>query len=349
MLAPTWRTHRRALMDVGESRRAVAWTQAAVEVAREGVDVGLERRAQDALPDEEVENPPPAIVRAAPIVGGVTPILDDEPEPGTGRLLAREPAAARDYDEAAGHLADGDVDLILVETRVGDRGSRVAVEAAARSGIPTWVAAIGGDPEGPDGPVTESALATWVETSIDAGAMGLLFPDGSAALAARMAEAMAVPTWGGLVGEVGDRAAESLDAGASTWLEAEARVVGLLRGARPERVAAIRATIDRRIQAELEREAAASQRWDAAVRRGASMAPGGAALWLRLRTSDRRRTLADRVRVDVRAGWRAAPPTRGPLPPRGGGARERCGPIGARGAPRCRRRHGRGRGHGEHR
>ena len=121
-------------------------------------------------------------------MGGVVPILDDEPEPGTGRLLAREPAAARDYDEAAGHLADGDVDLILVETRVGDRGSRVAVEAAARSGIATWVAAVGGDPEGPDGPVTESALATWVETSIDAGAVGLLFPDGSAALAARVAE-----------------------------------------------------------------------------------------------------------------------------------------------------------------
>ena len=91
-----------------------------------------------------------------------------------------------------------------------------------------------------------------------------------------------MPTWGGLVGEVGDRTPETLDAGAATWLEAEARMVGLLRGARPERVAAIRATIDRRIQAELEREAAASQRWDAAVRRGASMAPGGAGLWLGL-------------------------------------------------------------------
>src|SRR5688572_18831220 len=154
VLAPTWQTHRRALMAVGESRRAVAWTQAAVEVAREGVDAGLERRAQDALPEEEIENPPPAIVRPAPLVGGVIPILDDQPEPGSGRLLPREPAAARDYDEAAGHLADGDVDLIVVETRVGDRGSRIAVETAARTGIPAWVAAIGGGSEDPAGPMS---------------------------------------------------------------------------------------------------------------------------------------------------------------------------------------------------
>ena len=146
VLAPTWRTHRRALMDVGESRRAREWTEAAVRVAREGVDAGLERRdgvvedasaepgrddaSADRGPDDASADPQPddgappiPLVREPPRVAGVLPLLDDEPEPGTGRLLPREPAAARDYDEAAGHLADADVELILVETRPGDRRS----------------------------------------------------------------------------------------------------------------------------------------------------------------------------------------------------------------------------------
>jgi hypothetical protein len=213
-------------------------------------------------------------------VGGVLPTLDDEPEPGTGRVGPREPAAARDYDEAAGHLADGDVDLILVETRVGEGGSRIAVEAAAGTGIATWVATIGGRGVEEGEPVSEAALATWAEASIAAGAAGIIFPDGSGASGVRLAEAAGVATWGGLVSDLADGSIERLATEASAWLEAGAGLVGLLRRAGPERVAAVRATIDERIRAALEREAAATGRWDAAVRRGASMAPGGAALWL---------------------------------------------------------------------
>jgi len=44
VVAPTWLTHRRALLPVGETRRAEAWTVAAIRLAREAVESGLERR-----------------------------------------------------------------------------------------------------------------------------------------------------------------------------------------------------------------------------------------------------------------------------------------------------------------
>ena len=43
VVAPTWLTHRRALLPVGETRQARAWTAAAVRVAREAIEIGLER------------------------------------------------------------------------------------------------------------------------------------------------------------------------------------------------------------------------------------------------------------------------------------------------------------------
>jgi hypothetical protein len=272
VVAPTWRSHRRALMAVGESRRSLEWTIAAVDVAREGVDAGLEQRAAAQVVTDESEPAPAPLDRDPPLVAGVVPILDEEPEPGSGRLLPREPAAARDYDEAAGHLADAAVDLILVETRADDRGAQVAVEAAARTGIPTWVAAIGAAAEG--------ELATCAETAIDGGAAGLLFADGSADVAPRLAEGVAVGAWGGVVGEAGERSPDGLEAATGRWLEVGASVVGLLRGARPDRVAVIRATLDERIRAEMDAVRVRTARWDSVVADAAVMAPGGAGLWV---------------------------------------------------------------------
>ncbi len=40
VVAPTWLTHRRALLPLGETRRAAAWTADAVRVAREAVEIG---------------------------------------------------------------------------------------------------------------------------------------------------------------------------------------------------------------------------------------------------------------------------------------------------------------------
>jgi hypothetical protein len=279
VVAPTWRTHRRALMAVGESRRALEWTRAAVDVARDGVDAGLERRTDAGLErrtadptGDEADTSPPPIAREAPLVAGVVPLLDDEPEPGSGHLLPQEAAAARDFDELAGHLADAEVDLVLVETRIADRGSRVAVEAATGTGLTVWVAAVG--------TTDEDKLTTWAETSVAAGAVGLLFGDGSGAVAARLAEGVTVETWGGLVGEVGDRSEHGLRGAAERWLAEDAGVIGLLRGARPGLVAAMRSSIDARIRADLTMVRARTERWDAAVSEAAAMAPGGQALWL---------------------------------------------------------------------
>ena len=97
VLAPTWRTHRRALMEVGESRRAPAWTLAAVDVAREGVDAGLERRAQDGSPDapdrEGTDAPPPAIDRPAPLVAAMPRPVPTCGRPAPAPPLPRTPPA----------------------------------------------------------------------------------------------------------------------------------------------------------------------------------------------------------------------------------------------------------------
>jgi hypothetical protein len=53
IVAPTWLTHRRALLPVGETRQARAWTAAAVRLAREAVEIGLEQRAEEASRTEE--------------------------------------------------------------------------------------------------------------------------------------------------------------------------------------------------------------------------------------------------------------------------------------------------------
>ena len=119
VVAPTWLTHRRALLPLGETRRARDWTAAAVRVARDGVEVGLERRdaaslaAQDAVDADGGSAPSPIALRA-PLVGAALPALDDEPEPGSGRLLPRDAAADRDYRDQAGLLADMEPDFILV-------------------------------------------------------------------------------------------------------------------------------------------------------------------------------------------------------------------------------------------
>ena len=85
VVAPTWLTHRRALLPLGETRRAGAWTAAAVRTAREAVEIGLERR-QEALagvPEDDVRRGRPATLVAASL-----PALDDAPESEGGRLDA---------------------------------------------------------------------------------------------------------------------------------------------------------------------------------------------------------------------------------------------------------------------
>ena len=100
--APAWLTHRRALMEIGESRRAAEWTRAAVQLAREAVEEGLSRRG-DVASGNTV------------LVAGPLPDLDARPETGSGRLAERGAAADRDREAQAGILAEAGVDLIVVE------------------------------------------------------------------------------------------------------------------------------------------------------------------------------------------------------------------------------------------
>jgi len=138
VVAPTWLTHRRALLLLGETRRAGAWTAAAVRLAREAVEIGLERRevALDDAPEDDLRRG-----RPAPLVAASLPALDDVPETETGRLLPREAATERDYRDQAGALADAEPDLILIEGQRSDPDARTAISEAVQTGLPTVVEA----------------------------------------------------------------------------------------------------------------------------------------------------------------------------------------------------------------
>jgi hypothetical protein len=199
VVAPAWRSHRRALVDVGEARRAREWTLAAVAVAREGVEMGLEERdrrmaadpranepiaadprANEPIADEPIAAEPGAVEpgaaepvakvppeRPTPLVAGPLPVLDAET--GAGRLLPQDAAAERDHRDQAGILSDADVDLLLVETLPASGMARVAVEAAVSTGLPVWVAAVRG--------ATGASLAElerWADEAVAAGAELLL-------------------------------------------------------------------------------------------------------------------------------------------------------------------------------
>jgi hypothetical protein len=272
VVAPTWLTHRRALLPLGETRRAAAWTAAAVRVAREAVEVGLERRAEaeaatqarlaatDAA-DEPVPDDVAAHDRPRPLVAASLPALDDEPEADSGRLLPAEAATERDYRAQAGVLADAEPDLILVEGQRSEAAARVAATEAVDTGLPAWQA------------LTPAALAStdlegWLDWARRAGVERLLLPP---PLSARLAAAVGELPWGGLVSD---------PATVSDWLAAGASVVGVLDRATPQAVEARRRAIDDHERGMLEAALAAERRWLAHVERAATMAPGGAAVWI---------------------------------------------------------------------
>ena len=266
VVAPTWLTHRRALLPLGETRQARAWTAAAIGVARDGVEVGLELRVERLANGTERAASELWRSRPVPLVAASLPSLDEAPEPGEGRLLPREAASARDYRDQAGLLADAGPDLLLVEGQRSRSELRVASDEAMSTGLPSWVALAG--PLTPADP--EDDLAEW---RASAGTGRLLLPLPVAAATGAIEHAG--EGWGGLVGS-GASAADD----AARWLEAGATVIGLLDAAAPERLERLRTTIDTQERAELEAHERMSLRWHHHVARGVSMAPGGPALWL---------------------------------------------------------------------
>ena len=327
VVAPTWLTHRRALLPVGETRRAAAWTAAALRLAREAVESGLERRELraeeaaaaavwardgrdargDALPDvdraveravaeraEEVAAgagrgvaPPADVPRHPVLVAGVLPALDVAPEPGVGRLLPRDVATERDARAQAGLLAEAGAALILVEGASGIAQARVAVDAAAETGLPVWITQSVAGARVPVLPSGES-VGAWAEAMTHAGASVLLLaPAPGTGLPEAFAElrAAGVPaeTAGAFPAFGGATDAERVSATSMRWLEAGAWHLGIAVGATPERIGAQRAALDAIDEARLGSRAVARARWEGYVRDAAGRAPGGRAAWIGVR------------------------------------------------------------------
>ncbi len=260
IVAPTWLTHRRALLPLGETRRAGAWTAAAVQLAREAMELGVERRQElaDAGAAEGEVAPPE---RPAPVVAAVLPSLEEEALVASGRLLPRESATARDYRDQAGLLADAEPDLILVEAPATEADARTAVEAAAGTGLPVW-AAFG------RALLATAELGHWLDLTGALGVARLLLPP---PFVERVAAAEGTVPWGGMgvdAPEIG------------TWLEAGAGAMALLDGATPVALEPVRSAIDAYERTRLEAEEGQARRWLEHVRQAAAMAPGGGAVWV---------------------------------------------------------------------
>jgi hypothetical protein len=255
VVAPTWMTHRRALLPLGETRRAGDWTAAAVAVARQGLELGLERR-EEALAEASEDNARRG--RPRPLVAASLPALDDESEVASGRLLPHESATERDYRDQAGVIADAEPDLILVEGQRTEPDARTAITEAVQTGLPVWAA------------LTPGALATtelpeWIDWAQSMGVQRLLLPG---PLAEQTAMTDSPLSWGAIA---------PVEEPLSDWLEAGAGAVVLLDGATTPTLEPLRAAIDDFERAAIEAEHAARRRWQAHLRRAAAMAPGGAA------------------------------------------------------------------------
>jgi hypothetical protein len=280
VVAPTWLTHRRALLPVGETRQARAWTAAAVAVGRDAIEVGLEWREQARTRETEAADGPadasrdsaterradvrePGPPRPPPRLAGALPALDEGPELDTGRLLPREAATARDIIDQAGLLADARPDLLLIEGQRDIAEIHLAAEAAAETGLPVWVALTGLDADAltPDAIVDLSH-----ELTSSLRVERVLLPP------LRPSALPEIPTdSGGLV-----RGSDEVAA----WLEHRVDVIGILDGATPTSLRPLRAAIDDAEHAELEHRRSAEDRWWSHVRQAAAMAPGGRGLWL---------------------------------------------------------------------
>ena len=282
VVAPTWLTHRRALLPLAETRRAGDWTAAAVRLAREGVEIGLERRegalAEGPVPEGDIRRG-----RPRPLVAASLPALSSEEEAGAdGRLLPREAATERDYRDQAGLLAEAQPDLLLVEGWQTPDETSLAVEAAASTGLPVWSAA----PEQlwhTDPDARRARFERWAAACRDAGAellLGTTAPDLADAF-----RADADGPWGAHLSWIDRDHGRSLQPDAlvtetQVWLAAGATAIAMLDGVRSADLAAVREAIDALDVEVLERIRAGEARWLAHVAGAAAIAPGGKAVWL---------------------------------------------------------------------
>jgi homocysteine S-methyltransferase len=119
--ADTFRTHRRNLVAAGMGHRAEELTRMAVRIARSAI------RARTDVFDPEKR------ARKEVFIAGSMGPLEDCYSPD---LVPPQEACEREHAEMAQHLADADVDLILVETMNTVREAYAATHAARATGLP---------------------------------------------------------------------------------------------------------------------------------------------------------------------------------------------------------------------
>jgi S-methylmethionine-dependent homocysteine/selenocysteine methylase len=264
IVAPAWLTHRRALEGVGESRRARAWTDAAVRLARDAVEAGIERQATEGLQTRQV------------LVAGPLPDVEAGPEHATGRLLPASASRERDTHDQAGILADTGVDLIVVEPRATFEASLEATRAAAASGRPVWVTIPLDDDAG--APRLAERAAAMVASGAACILLNLTGTADPTAVAERTASVAGAHVPIGLCVDGSSLAASPDDIDA--WVAVGARVLGLLSGADPTAIRPLVEARGRLLEDARVRRDAAQGSLTAWVGDAASRAPGGRALWL---------------------------------------------------------------------
>lgn len=263
VLAPTWLTHRRALETVGESRRAQAWTTAAVRLTREAVETGMERL--DGVPTSAI------------LVAGPLPDVAARPEHATGQLLPASASEERDTHDQAAILADAAVDLLLLERRSSFEALERSTRTAAETGLPVWAIL----------PLVETAdeppLDERVAMTVAAGAAVVLIDVDGAPDGGQVTEAMAraVPEARGALGLVGEEPPlATSDEDLDRWLATGVSVLGVLSGADPTALAPLADARERPHALVRERSDARRTSLEAWVLDAARRAPGGRALLL---------------------------------------------------------------------
>ncbi len=251
---------------------------AAVRLAREAVDLGLERREaalvaaaeRHSLDDPGTDGPlPPPMITGRPhriLVVGPLPDVAARPEGASGRLLPADAAAARDLHDQAGLLADAEVDAILVEPRSSTEDLRAAVGTAVDTGRPVWVMLERGPDDGMDLDELMTLLA-------DAGTARILLP-GSDHRTDGPTTPIPPDAWWPDATHLPD--AETLDA----LLIGDTGLLALATDATPATLTPLTEARDRALARSAAMDAAAARDRQTWLREAARRAPGGRALWI---------------------------------------------------------------------
>lgn len=271
LTAPTARTGRRALVKLGEARRAGEWTAAAVTLAREAAAMAAEQAEEDAT---RLAGEGPDIRGTVARIAGLLVPLEGRDAPD---LAPDEATALGEHRAQAGILADAGVDLLRVDGMGTLREAHAAALAVAELGLEVWAGvslATGGSRL-----LSGEPLEAWLEAILPLNPAALLVRaeragDVDVALGRIRA---ATDAWLGADLPAGIDE-ETVAASVERWLEAGATIVGCGDDSTPARIAACRAAVDRWVERHAGEAKRVSDAWSAWLGEGARRASGGRAV-----------------------------------------------------------------------